>query len=293
MNLDYLSEKITNLRIRQLLYPSASEKRFLTQEGLARVFHLPVPSSFGLRFYPLSLDLSEQLYRQIGDFDPFNLLCIQFQQCCRSYYLDNRGSFSWDCVDLLDEWGAALRRGEYYSTSTYFGRFADRCALPICFNGAQFLPLRTSLDLVPLSLFCTWQISFFLDQSNAVDCLYRLSVSHFFQDCLIEYVEIIEPRSGLPAGYEKLTIYLNSKLEIGDVELFLDEFFGILACDEFCAPLVSHVFGHLVRPYVSLQRGFVGLKLLLRLLGLLNSYYDPEFAFAYPRHDASACGELL
>ena len=293
MDLDYLSEKIANLRIRQLLYPSESEKRFLIQERLFQVFHLPVPSSFGLRFYPFSLDLSEQLYRQICDFVPFNILCFKLQQCCHGYYLDNRGSFPWDCLDLLDEWGAAVTRGEYYRTSTYFGKFADSCALPILFNDTHFLPLHVSLDLVPRSLFYTWQLSFFLNKMHAVDCLFWLSRSQFFQDSSIEYVEIIESTSGLPAGYDKLTIYLNSKLEVGDLALFLDEFFDVFDSDHFCVPQVRHDFGHLVRPYMSLQRGFVGLKLLLRLLGFINIYYDLEFTFAYARHEAPASGLLL
>jgi hypothetical protein len=288
MDFDYLSDRIANLRIRQLLLPSESEQRFLGQEWLTQTFHSPVPSSFGLRFYPVSRGLNEQLYGQIGDFEKFNRLCFILLRCCQGYYFDNRVSFSRDCDELLDEWDTAIGRGDYYCTSTYFAAFAEGCLSSMCFNSAHFKPLHAGLELLPRSLFNNWQISFLLDQSNSADCLSRLSMTHLFKNGSFDYVEIVKPKGDLLAGLEKLTIYLRSELEIGDIVIFLDDFRAIFGSDMFYAPSGRHDFGHQVRPCVSLQRGFVGLKLLLRLLGLITFYYDSEYNYAYTRHDAPA-----
>ena len=286
MDIDLLTQRISDLRLIQLLMPTASEKRFMDQAWLSSYFHLPVRSTFGLRFYPITNDLIPQLSKQISDFDPFNSFCFKLHQCCSSYYISVFGFSEPSCLALLQSWGAAVKRGDYYSAPTYFHRFLSASNLPFDLSLSCFHVLQSILDIFSFDLLYTWQISFLLPSACSVDFMSRLASSGISGQSFIYYVELSGPGSDSLDSLEKLTVYLRSELSILDLLNWFDDFLVILGLDALIDVSYSQTYGHLIRPGLFLQRGFAGLKQLLSLTGKIDCYYHHELNYAYGIQDS-------
>jgi hypothetical protein len=286
MELAALTQRISDLRVLQMLLPTANEKRFMDQAWLSSFFHLPVRSTFGIRFYPISEDLIPQLSKQINDFVPFNSFCFKLHQCCSSCYISEFGFSDPSSLELLQFWGEAVERGDYYSTPSYFHRFLSVSNMPFSPSLSSFRVLQSILEAFSPDLLYTWQLSFLVPSACSVDLLSRLASSGFADQSLIFYVELSGPSSNSQDCLEKFTVYLHSQLSVLNIMNFFDDFLVVLGLDSLKDVSYSQNYGHMIQPGFFLQRGFAGLKKILSLTGKIDFYYRQELKYAFGIHDS-------